>query len=382
MTDLLLHVPTRILFGPDVVNRMGQTVADLGNRALLVSESGNNHKQLADRVEDLLSKKGVDTIHFDQVGPGGSNATLDELISLARVSQARVVIGLGGMKVLSAARCAAVAAASDTSIYRILDGRQPSQPAIPYVEVPTSFRNHVMLRDEFVISDTETGHARLVRTAPGLVKAVFLDPNLAATMSAKYAAATMLDTLLACIEGYLSTRSTFLSDTLFLRAIDVLKASIDELARDPREMTSRVHAGEAGLLCALGLTMSSQGAGGALTYAINSLHNVPKSWVATALLPHILDHVAGVKPAKVARIARALGEDVPGLHDGEDAAQASAVARRLIAKLGLPGRLRDFDISLDNMSEIAEVAAGFEMVSFGPVALSVDDIYELVKQAF
>ena len=382
MADLLLHVPARILFGPDVVNRIGQTVADIGNRALLVSESGHHHTQLVERVEDLLQKRGVDSIRFDQVGPGGSNATIDELISLARVSQARVVIGLGGMKVLSAARCAAVAATSDISIYRILDGKHPTRPPIPYVEVPTSFRNHVMLRDEFVISDTETGHARLVRTAPGLVKAVFLDPNLAGSMSAKYAAATMLDTLLACIEGYLSTKSTFLSDTLFLRAVDILKASMDTLARDPSEMAARVHAGEAGLLCALGLAMSSQGPGGALTYAVNSLHNVPKSWVATALLPHVLDHFAGVKPAKVARIARALGEDVPGLEDGDDAALASTVSRRLIARLGLPARLRDFDIALDDMPRIAEVASTFEMVSFGPVALSVDDLYELVKRAF
>ena len=382
MSDLLLHIPTKIFFGPDVVNRIGQTVAELGTRALLVTESAHHQGKLVERVEELLTRKGVHTILFDHVDPGGSNATIDELISLVRVSQARVVIGLGGMKVLSAARCAAVAAAADVSIYRILDGQQPEKPAIPYVEIPTSFRNHVMLRNEFVVSDTENGHARLVRTAPGLVKAVFLDPNLAASMSAKYAAATMMDTLLACIEGYVSSRSTFLSDTLFLRAIDTLKESIDELSRDPTETASRVRAGEAGLLCAIGLSVSSQGPGGALTYAINSLHNVPKSWVAAALLPHMLDHFAGVRPAKIAKVARALGEDVPGLHEGEDAELASTVARRIIAKLELPGRLRDFDLSLDDVAEIAEVAASFEMISFGPVSLSESDLYELVKQAF
>lgn len=382
MSDLFLHIPAKILFGPDVVNRIGQTVAELGSRALLVTESALHQGKLVERVEELLAKKGVHTILFDRVDPGGSNTTIDELISLVRVSQAKVVIGLGGMKVLSAARCAAVAAASDVSIYRILEGQDPDKAAIPYVEVPTSFRNHVMLRDEFVIADAENGRARLVRSAPNLVKAVFLDPNLAGSMSAKYAAATMMDTLLACIEGYVSTKATFLSDTLFLRAIDTLKESIDELGRDPGGSGSRVHAGEAGLLCAIGLSMSSQGAGGALTYTINSLHNVPKSWVATALLPHILDYCAGVRPAKIARVARALGEDVPGLHEGDDAVQASTVVRRIIARLGLPGRLRDFDLSLDDVAEIAEVAARFEMVSFGPVALSESDLYELVKQAF
>lgn len=382
MPDLLFHIPTKVLFGPDVVNRIGQTVAGFGSRALVVTDSAHHQAKLVDRIEELLAKKGINTILFDNVGPGGANAVLDELISLVRVSQAKVVIGLGGMKALSAARCAAVAAASDLSIYRVLAGEQPDRPAIPYVEVPTSFRNHMMLRDEFVLTDSENGHARMVRGTPGLVKAIFLDPNLATSVSAKYAAATMMDMLLACVEGYVSVKSTFLSDTLFLRAIDTLKESIDELSRNPGETTSRIRAGEAGLLSAIGLSMSSQGPGGALTYSINGLHNVPKSWVAATLLPHILDYFCGVKPAKIARVARALGEDVPGLHEGEDAQQASTVARRIIAKLELPGRLRDFDLSLEDIAEIAEVAATFEMVNLAPVALSESDLYEMAKQAF
>ncbi len=382
MPDLLLHIPTRILFGPDIVNRIGQTVAGYGTRALLVTDSAHQQAKLVERIEELLARKSIHTILFDHVGPGGANAALDELISLVRVSQARVVIGLGGMKALSAARCAAAAAPSDLSIYRVLAGEIPEKPAIPYVEVPISFRNHMMLRDEFVLTDSENGHARVIRGPEGLVKAVFLDPNLATAASAKYAAATMMDMLLACVEGYVSVKSTFLSDTLFLRAIDTLKESIDELSRDPGETASRLRAGEAGLMCAIGLSMSSQGPGGALTYAINGLHNVPKSWVAATLLPHILDHFCSVKPAKIARVARALGEDVPGLHEGEDAQQASTVARRIIARLGLPGRLRDFDLSLEDIAEIAEVAASFEMVNLSPVALSESDLYEMAKQAF
>jgi alcohol dehydrogenase len=131
----------------------------------------------------------------------------------------------------------------------------------------------------------------------------------------------------------------------------------------------------------VGLSISTQGAGGALVYALNGRFGVPKSWLATALLPHVLDYHAGVRPEKVAKIARALGEDIPGISNQDDANQASTVTRRLIGKLSLPARLQDFDLSLDDMVEVAEIAAGLEMVGFAPVAFSQQDLYDLLKQA-
>ena len=65
----------------------------------------------------------------------------------------------------------------------------------------------------------------------------------------------------------------------------------------------------------------------------------------------------------------------------DDANQASTVTRRLIGKLSLPARLQDFDLRLDDMVEVAEIAAGFRMVGYAPVAFSRQDLYDLLKQA-
>jgi alcohol dehydrogenase len=221
----------------------------------------------------------------------------------------------------------------------------------------------------------------VITTETGVARQVLFDPKLAMSLPPKYAASTMMDILLAAVEGYLSTRSAFLSDTLFLRAIDTVKEAVDDVLRSGDSTGPRERASEAGLLTAVGLSISSQGAGGALVYAMNGRYGVPKSWLATALLPHVLDYHAGVRPEKVAKIARALGEDIPGISNQDDANQASTVTRRLIGKLALPARLQDFDLALDDMVEVAEIAAGFEMVGYAPVAFSRQDLYDLLKQA-
>jgi alcohol dehydrogenase len=381
MNDFVFDLPASVTFGNDAVNRVAQTIARYGTRALLVSEPVQREHGVVRRVEDLCGRRDVNLITHADLPMRTTSAAISELVSIARASHTQVVVGLGGMRVLAAARAAAVAAPQQNSLYRLLEGEQPQAPPLPYIEIPTSFRDHFMFKNRFVVTEGETRRARVISTDTGVARAVLFDPKLAMTLAPKYAASTMMDILLAAVEGYLSTRSAFLSDTLFLRAIDTVKEAVDDLLRSGDTPGPRERATEAGLLTAVGLSISSQGAGGALVYAVNARFGVPKSWLATALLPHVLDYHAGVRPEKVAKIARALGEDIPGISNEDDANQASTVTRRLIGKLALPARLQDFGLALDDMVEVAEIAAGFEMVGYAPVAFSRQDLYDLLKQA-
>jgi alcohol dehydrogenase len=381
MNDFVFDLPASVTFGNDAVNRVAQTAAAYGTRALLVSEPVQREQGVVRRVEDLCARRDVNLITHADIPMRATSATVSELVSIARASHAQVVIGLGGMRVLAAARAAAVAAPASNSLYRLLTGEHPAQPPLPYIEIPTSFRDHFMFKGRFLITEGETRRAVPVSATGGVARAALFDPKLSMSLPTKYAASTMMDILLAAVEGYLSTRSAFLSDTLFLRAIDTVKEAVDDLLRSGDTVGPRERATEAGLLTAVGLSISTQGAGGALVYALNGRFGVPKSWLATALLPHVLDYHAGVRPEKVAKIARALGEDIPGISNQDDADQASTVTRRLIGKLSLPARLQDFDLTLDDMVEVAEIAAGLEMVSFAPVAFSRQDLYDLLKQA-
>jgi alcohol dehydrogenase len=379
MTDLVLRVPAKVVYGSDVFHRAADEAARYGHRVLVVTESSLHDYDLPERLRRMLRERGLQAVLFDEIGEVGGTSTVNRVVSLARAGHVQVIVGFGGMRALAIARAAALAAPQENGFHRILAGRRDVDSMLPYIEVPTVFRNHFLLKDFFVITEQSGRAARVLRTPEELVRTVLFDPKLTVTMTNKSTAATMMDTLLAACEGYLSARSNFLSDTLFLRSIDTLKVSIDGMAKSPDDLDHRYHAADAGLLCAVGLSMSNQGAGGALTYAINSRFRVPKSWAAAILLPHILDFHAEMKPAKVAKIARALGEDIPGLSNTDDAAQASTVARRLIGKLGLPGRLREFELTLDGLAEASSVAASLDIPGYDG---SEDELYELVRQAF
>lgn len=382
MPDILFHIPTRVVFGLDTINRIGQVASEYGERVFLVTEAILYEGKTINKVQEILDKKGTPYIVFDEVIPNATSRTVDDGVTLARGAHADVVVGLGGVRALSIAKAIAMTVPASADMDDFLSGVQPQSPALPYVEVPTTCRNPFMFLDEYLVVDGRDRTGRIGRTQKGITKAVLVDPKLSLTLPAKYTATTIMDTLLASVEGFLSSRANFLSDTYFLRAIETLGTVIREGIQNVDDIRARMNASVAGLLSALGLATSKLGIGSALAFAINAKYMAPKSWVSTILLPYVLDFAVNVRGDRIAQVARTLGEDMADAAPVEAPVRAIEAVRRIISSLALPGRLREFDLTLDEMFEVAGVARSFDMMNYLPRVVSTEDIYEMIKSAF
>ena len=382
MPDILFHVPTRVVFGLDTINRIGQLVTDYGERAFLVTEAILYEGKVINKLQDILDKKGVSYIVFDEVVPNATSRTVDDGVTLARGSHANVVIGLGGVRTLSIAKSIAMTASSENDMDDFLSGVQPQGQPLAYIEVPTTCRNPFMFGDEYLVVDGRDRTGKIGRTQKGITKAALIDPKLSLTLPAKYTATTIMDTLLACIEGFLSAKANFLSDTYLQRAIEILGGVIKEGIQNVDDIRMRMNASTAGLLMGLGLSTSRLGIGSALAFAINARFMSPKSWVSTIFLPYVMEFALNVRGDRIAQVARLLGEDVSDASSVEAPVRGIDAVRRVISSLGLPTRLREFDLSLDEMIEVAGAARSFDMMNYLPRVVSTEDIYELIKSAF
>jgi alcohol dehydrogenase len=382
MPDILFHIPTRVVFGLDTINRIGQLVTDYGERAFLVTEAILYEGKVINKLQEILDKKGVSYIVFDEVVPNATSRTVDDGVTLARGSHADVVIGLGGVRTLSIAKSIAMTAPSENDMDDFLSGVQPQSQPLAYIEVPTTCRNPFMFSDEYLVVDGRDRAGKIGRTQKGITKAALIDPKLSLTLPAKYTATTIMDTLLGCIEGYLSAKANFLSDTYLQRAIEILGGVIKEGIQNVDDIRMRMNASTAGLLMGLGLSTSRLGIGSALAFAINARFMSPKSWVSTIFLPYVMEFALNVRGDRIAQVARLLGEDVADASSVEAPVRGIDAVRRVISSLGLPTRLREFDLSLDEMIEVAGAARSFDMMNYLPRVVSTEDIYELIKSAF
>jgi alcohol dehydrogenase len=382
VADITFNVQTDVRFGLDVVNRIATLVGQYGERVLLVTEAILYEGKVIERIQTLFEKKSIQYIIYDEVVPHATSTVVDEGVKLARSAHAQVVVGLGGVKTLSIAKCIAMAAPQGVEMDDYLAGVQAKGQPLAYVAVPTTCRDPFLLLDDYLMIDGRDRTAKIGRAQRGITKAAIVDPKLTVTLPAKYTATTLLDTLLIAVEGYTSARSNFLSDTLFARACELVGRVSGQVATQPDDLRVRMSASMAGLLCSLGLTMSKTGVGTAVAYAINGSFMVPKSWVAAILLPHVMEFFSTVSAEKLARVAALLGEDLEEMPPVEAAARGVEAVRRLLGTLGLPTRLRDFDLNLDDMVDIAGTARSFDMMNYLPRAISTEDLYELIKAAF
>jgi alcohol dehydrogenase len=303
-------------------------------------------------------------------------------VNLARGSHAEVVVGMGGVRVLSVAKCIAMVAPGSSEMDDYLSGMQPAGEPLPYMAVPTTCRDPFLLSDEYLVTDARDRVARIGRTQKGITRIALFDPKLCSSLPAKYSATTLMDTLLAAIEGFISSKANFLSDTFLQQAIQLIGKTLNLAVEQPDDLKTRMNASTAGLLLALGLTMSRPGIGSALAYAINGRFMVPKSWVATILLPHVLEFNLTAASEKLAVVARMLGEGAEEADPVKAASRGVEVVRRFIGTLGLATRLRDFDLKLDDMVDIAGTARSYDMMNFLPRSISTEDLYDLIKTAF
>ncbi|HUZ17610.1 MAG TPA: iron-containing alcohol dehydrogenase [Spirochaetia bacterium] len=383
MDELTFHIPTKVIFGLDVLNRAGQVVSELGKRALVVSEAVLFEERAGDAVLGYLQKQGVEVLVFDEVGSGTTSSVVERAIELARASRADLVIGFGGIRALSCAKCVARMAPLSLRLDELFTtplSNAGLSDALPYVEIPTTCRNPFMLTDECLLVDARNRRASILDLGIYAYAAI-IDPTLTLTLSEKYTVSTMMDTLLAAIESYFSRKSTFLSDTLALRAIGVITSIMDDLAGHGEDRDLRFRASQAGLLVALSLTMSTQGVGAACAYALSAKAIVPKSMVSTVMIPYVLEHGMLSQPKKVERIGNVLGEEIYGKPLRDFSVHLVDVVRQRMGLLQIPMRLADFDVSLDSLVEIAAVAHAMPMTKFLVEPMAQEDILALLREA-
>jgi alcohol dehydrogenase len=382
MADLTFHVPQQVLFGVDAINRIGSWTARFGKRIIVVTESILYEQGVIDRIQDLLARKQIESIVFDEVIPNATSSCVEDALRLARGGHVEAVIGLGGVRALSAAKCLAMVCPGTQNLDDLLGGEQPEGETLPYLEIPTTCRNPFLLTDEYLLVDARDRTAKIGKTQPDITKAVIIDPKLAVTLPAKYTATTMLDTMLHAIEGYLSAQSNPLSETLFCTAIRSIKASVTDAVKELGIVKHRSEASMAGFLTSLGLTTSRMGLGACLSYAINARLMVPKSWVSSILIPHILEFNTSIATEKIVHIAELLGGDIGDMSAADAAYKAVESSRELLSSLELPARLRDFELALDDLVDSIEMVHSFDMMNYLPRTVSTEQIYEIVKAAY
>ncbi|MFW5710512.1 MAG: iron-containing alcohol dehydrogenase [Spirochaetota bacterium] len=381
MNDLELYVPSRIFSYYGAISQLGRSCLRQCKRVLLVTNAHLVDGAGLKSIRKTAEANGVDIIVAPEISPFSSDSVVDEVMDLARISYVEGVIGYGDVDALSVSRAVALLTPRRLELQQLYDGQVEADESLPYVEIPATSCSPFLFNGGMVLGDRYDKSTRFVNVENFRPCAVIQDPSLLKEFSRKYRVAALLDTLLLAVESYFSRNATFFSETLALRGIGVAINTMPAHLQTPDAVETLFQAQQAGFFAAYGLSMSSPGWGTAAAYTLGRMVQVPKSIIATVLLPYVLEYGIKVCPEKVARMGNILGENLKGL---SVVGAADRVVESLRASLGveqLPGRLSEIGVAEKHLSDAAAKLLEIPFLEALPEPVSSQELFSYLKDA-
>jgi 4-hydroxybutyrate dehydrogenase len=332
----------RLVFGSGCISGLTAELALLGvSRPLLISDRG---LEKAGIVAKLMAELPQGSAQFLDVPENPTAAGADAALARYRRSNADGVVALGGGSVLDTAKLVAALAGGKVPRAAELIGKPDliGPEIVQLAAIPTTLGTGSESSPVSSMHFDATGGSVGTRSFRLVPKLAVCDPDLTRTLPRRLIAATGIDALSHCIEGFFAEPENPFIDALALDGVARVFADL-HAALEPEGDAAR-----ASLMAAAyaGGIAIHKGLGPAHAIALAcSDQDVHHGTLIGVALPAAVALVAPHLPAKAARVCAALG-----LRDGSD---LGAALRDLIVSVGLPGSLRQAGysgVSVDQMT--------------------------------
>jgi alcohol dehydrogenase class IV len=371
---------TRIIFGLNTVERVGELAGELGaKRVLLVTDPGIVAAGHPDRVKRLLEATGIQVNCFDQVEENPSTSCVEKCLDLARRSGTDTIIGLGGGSSMDTAKGCNFLLTNGGQMKDYWGIGKAKDPMLPLIAIPTTGGTGSECQSFALITD-EKSHQKMACGDPkAAARVAILDPALTVSQPARVTACSGVDAVAHAVETAVTRKRTAMSLVFSRAAFRLTLAGLPRVLKSPADLEAR---GWMLLGAAWGGTAIENSMLGAAHSAANPLtahFGIPHGQAVGMMLPQVVRFNAGdpaVAPA-YAEIARMAHLSKPG--DSPEAA-AQRLARHLEGLLelaGLPRNLNHHGVTKDDLSALATEAAAQWTAQFNPREVTAADFENL-----
>ena len=348
---------TEIVFTHHLADALRSACESLGvKRAFVVTDPG-----LAQSGHFAEFMRTMDEIGFEHELYAGAALNPDDLSMDAAYeafmqSGCDCTIGFGGGSVLDTAKAVAVLAANGGKTRSYFGvNTVPKQP-LPCIAVPTTAGSGADVTYFMAIVDSEKQ-----------TKAQILDPKAAPDVSIIYPEnllgmpqrlipAVGFDSLTHAVEGYINAKANAITKSMSLKAFELMSQNLVRFYNDSSDLEV---AGALLLATSLGcMACTAIGTGDAhcITRSVGGrFHQVHHGIGLAVALPHVLNFNLYGSTKKLADLARAMGLDVNGLSEPEQAKALVLAIQKVRDDLGLPKSYKELGVEMND--EILEELA-------------------------
>lgn len=243
MLDFTYSIPTKIHFGKDALDFVGEEVKKYSNKVLLTYGGGSIKKNgVYDEVVKELKNSGVEIFELSGIEPNPRIDSVRKGVEIIKENNIGAILAVGGGSTIDASKFMAAGACADFDPWEFISKGKPMSPAIPLLSVLTMAATGSEMDNGGVITNPETKEKLSSGHPDTRPKVSFLNPEITYSVSKYQTACGSSDILSHIFENYFNQdESMYMLDRMMESLMKTVIKYGPIAVKDPNNYESRAN---------------------------------------------------------------------------------------------------------------------------------------------
>lgn len=376
------HMPSVNLFGPGIVQEVGDRLANLNvKKPMLVTDAGLHDLGVSEKIAEIIRQTGLDVFIFPKAEPNPTDKNVAEGLKAYQDEKCDSIVTLGGGSSHDAGKGIALVAANGGKIHDYEGVDQSKEPMVPLIAINTTAGTGSELTKFTIITDTKRKVKMAIVDKHVTPTLSINDPELMVGMPPGLTAATGLDALTHAVEAYVSTDATPITDALAIQAMEIIPRFLPRAVANGEDMEAREQMAYAQSLAGMAFNNASLGYVHAIAHQFGGFYNFPHGVCNAILLPYVCRFNLISREERFADIAAFLGNNVYGLSTREAAEEGIQTMERLARDLDIPKGFSELGAKEQDIETLAKHAMEDATALTNPRTPKLEEVIEIIRQA-
>jgi alcohol dehydrogenase class IV len=321
------YLGTRLVHGlGSVAGLAGHVKALGGTKVFLCTDKGLTEAGVTGRIVGILQDAGIPHVVLDDIPQDPGVAVVDAGVKLFLEEKCDLMLAVGGGSPMCAGKGIALVAANGGKLTDYEGFNKAAKPPYPVIAVPTTAGSGTEVSKVNILTDEVRNFKMSFLDERTFPKIALLDGELMEKLPAKPAIVAGMDALAHALDALWSINSTQVSDSLGITSAATILETLPKAALTG-DLAAKQAMLEASSVANIALGTALPGLAHVLSQPLGRYH-MAHGLATGIMLPYTMEFNLPVSAAKMAPIARLLGES------GSDRELAEVVLDRLWELMG------------------------------------------------
>ena len=381
MHDFTYYNPTKIEFGKDKENNIGQYISESGiKKVLLVYGTGSiKASGLYERIIDSLNKHNIAFEELDNVVSNPLLGRVNDGIKIAKNSDIEAVLGVGGGSVVDSAKAIAAGALYEGDVWDFFINKAQITQALPVFTVMTLSATASEMNGNSVVMNEKTQQKYSIASVLLNPKVSVINPQLMATVSEEYLAYSAVDVIAHSIEVYFTaTYHPKFNSRIVEAIVKSIMETTEVLLKNPNDYDARGEFAWVAIQALNGLTPAGTDGGSfpnhMIEHSLSALFNIAHGAGLAIVIPAWMKWYKDQNRPQFERFAKEI-------FNANSSEKGIEKLKEWFKKIGAPTKLEDADIPKSAIKELAQNAHKLAQVWGMGEVYTPDVISQILEKA-